>query len=92
MSAINTEVDSAVRSLFSVKDYFVAEEGAAEYSVVYDAGSGQNFLRLLERLNGPDFSAQLYGDPDHATLVVTKNPPPDKPQQAVRLSAPLPVM
>ncbi len=88
MSAINTEVDSAVRSLFSVKDYFVAEEGAAEYSVVYDARSGRNFLELLEQLKKPDYSAQLYGDPDHATLVVTKNPPPEQPQQAVRLSAP----
>ena len=88
MSAINTEVDSAVRSLFSVKDYFVAEEGAAEYSVDYDARSGQNFLKLLEQLKKPDYSAQLYGDPDHATLVVTKNPPPQPPQQAVRLSAP----
>jgi len=88
LSAINTEVDSAVRSLFSVKDYFVAEEGAAEYSVVYDARSGRNFLELLEQLKKPDYSAQLYGDPDHATLVVTKNPPPEQPQQAVRLSAP----
>jgi membrane-associated protease RseP (regulator of RpoE activity) len=88
MSAINTEVDSAVRSLFTVKDYFVAEEGAAEYSVVYDARSGHNFLKLLEQLRRPDYSAQLYGDPDHATLVVTKNPTPQKPFQAVRLSAP----
>src|SRR5882672_4614331 len=88
LSAINSEVDSAVRSLFTVKDYFVAEEGAAEYSVVHDARSGQNFLKLLEQLRRPDYSAQLYGDPDHATLVVTKNLPPEKPRQAVRLSAP----
>jgi membrane-associated protease RseP (regulator of RpoE activity) len=88
LSAINTEVDSSVRSLFSVKDYFVAEEGAAEYSVAYDGRSGKNFLELLEQLRRPDYSAQLYGDRDHATLVVTKNPPPQRPQQAVRLSAP----
>ncbi len=89
MSAINTGVDSAVRSLFSVKDYFVTEEGAAEYSVVYDEKSGPNFLVLLEMLRAPDYSAQLYGDPDSATIVVTKNQPPPKPQQAVRLSAPI---
>lgn len=88
MSAINSEVDSAVRSLFSVKDYFVAEEGAAEYSVVYDASSEANFLKLLEKLEGPDYSAQLYGEPETATLVVSKNPAPPKPRQAVRLSAP----
>jgi hypothetical protein len=88
LSAINTDVDSAVRSLFSVKDYFVAEEGAAEYSVVYEARSGPNFLKLLEVLKKPDYSAQLYGDTERATLVVVKNPPPPKPTQAVRLSAP----
>ncbi len=89
MSAINTDVDSAVRSLFSVKDYFVAEEGAAEYSVVYDERSAANFLKLLESLKGPDYSAQLYGDPERATLVLIKNPPPQPPQQRVRLSAPV---
>jgi hypothetical protein len=88
LSAINADVDSAVRSLFSVRDYFVAEEGAAEYSVVYDSGSESNFLKLLEMLKTPEYSAQLYGDPERATLVVIKNPPPPKPQQAVRLSAP----
>jgi len=88
LSAINTDVDSAVRSLFSVKDYFVAEEGAAEYSVVYDAHSGANFLKLLESLKGPDYSAQLHGDSERATLVVVKNPAPPPPQLRVRLSAP----
>jgi len=88
LSAINAEVDAAVRSLFSVKDYFVAEEGAAEYSVVYDERSAPNFLRLLEMLKGPDYSAQLYGDPERATLVVVKNPPPPAPQLRVRLSTP----
>jgi hypothetical protein len=89
LSAINAEVDSAVRSLFTVKDYFVAEEGAAEYSVVYKPRSGEDFLKLLELLKKADYSAQLYGDPERATLVVVKNPPPPKPQQAVRLSAPI---
>jgi hypothetical protein len=88
LSAINTDVDSAVRSLFSVKDYFVAEEGAAEYTVAYDSQSGANFLKLLESLKGPDYSAQLYGDAERATLVVVKNPPPPPPQLKVRLSAP----
>jgi hypothetical protein len=50
LSAINTDVDSAVRSLFSVKDYFVTEDGAAEYSVDYGARSGPNFLKLLKLL------------------------------------------
>ena len=86
--AINTDVDTAVRSLFSVKDYFVAEEGAAEYSVVYDARSGTNFLKLVEALKGADYSAQLYGDTERATLVVVKNPTPPPPQPKVRLSAP----
>jgi hypothetical protein len=88
LSAINTDVDSAVRSLFTVKDYFVAEEGAAEYSVVYEPRSGPNFLKLLEALKAPDYSAQLYGDADRATLVVTKNPPPPPPQLKVKLSTP----
>ncbi len=88
MSAINADVDAAVRSLFSVKDYFVTEDGAAEYSVDYGAKSGPNFLELLELLKAPDYSAQLYGDPGHATLVVVKNQPPPKPQKAVRLSTP----
>ena len=88
MSAINPDVDAAVRSLFSVKDYFVAEEGAAEYSVAYDERSGQNFLKLLEILKTPDYSASLYGDPERATLVVVKNPPPPTPQLRVRLSTP----
>ena len=88
MSAINADVDTAVRSLFSVKDYFVAEEGAAEYSVVYGEKSAPNFLKLLEALNGSDYSAQLYGDPERATLVVVKNPPPPTPQLKVRLSTP----
>ncbi|MDG6915086.1 MAG: M50 family metallopeptidase [Nitrososphaerota archaeon] len=88
MSAINPEVDAAVRSLFKVKDYFVAEEGAAEYSVAYDGGSGDAFLRLLDLLEKPDYSAQLYGSPESATLQVVKNPPPPKPQGAVKLSAP----
>ncbi|HVB95511.1 MAG TPA: site-2 protease family protein [Nitrososphaerales archaeon] len=88
MSAINADVDAAVRSLFSVKDYFVAEEGAAEYSVVYGEKSAPNFLKLLEALNGSDYSAQLYGDPERATLVVVKNPPPPTPQLKVRLSTP----
>jgi membrane-associated protease RseP (regulator of RpoE activity) len=90
LSAINTEVDSAVRSLFSVKDYFVAEEGAAEYSVAYDDRSSPNFLKLLEMLRGPGYSAQLYGDPDHATLLVTKNPPlAERRPQVLKLSAPV---
>ncbi len=88
MSAINADVDNAVRSRFSVKDYFVAEEGAAEYSVAYDAGSEPNFLSLLEELKKLDYSAQLHGDPERATLVVVKNPHLPEPQQAVRLSAP----
>ena len=88
MSAINTDVDSAVRSLFSVKDYFVAEEGAAEYKVVYDQASGANFLKMLEMLRKPDYSAQLYGDAENATLVVIKNPPPPPPVLKLRLSAP----
>jgi membrane-associated protease RseP (regulator of RpoE activity) len=88
LSAINTDVDAAVRSLFSVKDYFVTEDGAAEYSVEYEARSGHNFLRLLDMLRAPNYSAQLYGDPGHATLVVIKNQPPPKPRQAVRLSTP----
>jgi hypothetical protein len=88
LSAINADVDAAVKSLFTVKDYFVAEEGAAEYSVVYEERSGPNFLKLLEALKGPDYSAQLYGDPDRATLVVVKNPPPPAPQLRVRLSTP----
>ena len=88
MSTINADVDAAVRSLFSVKDYFVAEEGAAEYSVAYDAKSGESFLRLLDRLKSTEYSAQLYGDPERATLVVVKNPPPPAPQLKVRLSGP----
>ena len=88
MSAINSEVDSAVRSLFSVKDYFVAEEGAAEYKVVFDQTSGPNFLKLLETLKKPDYSAQLYGDRENATLVVVKNPPPPTPVLKLRMSAP----
>jgi len=88
LSAINAEVDSAVRSLFTVKDYFVAEEGAAEYSVAYQADSGEKFLRLLERLKAPDYSAQLYGDPDHATLSVLRNPPPEPHKEAIQLSTP----
>jgi Peptidase family M50 len=88
LSAINADVDSAVKSLFSVKDYFVAEEGAAEYSVVYDAQSSSNFLKLLETLKSRDYSAQLYGDPERATLVVVKNSSPPPPQLKVRLSAP----
>lgn len=88
MSAINADVDAAVRSLFSVKDYFVAEEGAAEYSVVYDDRSGQSFLKLLDALKNTDYSAQLYGDRERATLVVVKNPPPPTPQLRVRLSGP----
>jgi len=88
LSAINPDVDSAVRSLFTVKDYFVAEEGAAEYSVVYDERSSQNFLALLDALEKPDYSASLYGDPERATLVVVKNPPPPTPQLRVRLSTP----
>ena len=87
MSAINAEVDSAVRSLFSVKDYFVTEDGAAEYSVEYEARSGPNFLKLLDLLKAPDYSAQLYGDRERATLVVLKNPPPPPPQLRVRLSS-----
>jgi peptidase M50-like protein len=88
LSAINADVDAAVRSLFSVKDYFVAEEGAAEYSVVYDDRSGQSFLKLLGALKNTDYSAQLYGDRERATLVVVKNPPPPTPQLRVRLSGP----
>lgn len=88
MSAINADVDAAVKSLFKVKDYYVAEEGAAEYSVVYDSSSRDNFLRLLDQLDKPDYSAQLYGSPESATLQVVKNPPPPKPQGAVKLSAP----
>jgi membrane-associated protease RseP (regulator of RpoE activity) len=88
LSAINADVDAAVRSLFKVKDYFVAEEGAAEYSVAYDEQSSSNFLKLLELLRGQDYSAQLYGDPERATLVVVKNPPPPAPQLKVRLSTP----
>ncbi|MDA4116839.1 MAG: site-2 protease family protein [Thaumarchaeota archaeon] len=90
MSAINTEVDSAVRSLFSVNDYFVAEEGAAEYSVAFDNRSSSNFLKLLKLLKRPGYSAQLYGDPEHATLLVTKNPPlPERRPQVLKLSAPV---
>lgn len=88
MSAINTEVDSAVRSLFSVKDYYVGEGGAGEYSVVYDPGSGVNFLKLLELLRKRDYSAQLYGARENATLVVVRNSPPAKPQRAIALSTP----
>ena len=86
MSAINTEVDSAVRSLFTVKDYFVAEEGAAEYSVAYEARSAENFLSLLGTLKALDYSAQLYGEAERATLVVVKNPPRPPQQPSVRVS------
>ena len=89
-SAINAEVDAAVRSLFSIKDYFVAEEGAAEYKVEYDAKrSGDNFVKLLDSLKGSDYSAQLYGDSEDATLVILKKHnvvPQGQPVSAIRLS------
>jgi hypothetical protein len=88
LSAINADVDATVRSLFSVKDYFVAEEGAAEYSVDYDAQSCQSFLKLLDGFKNTEYSAQLYGAPERATLLVVKNPPPPAPQLKVRLSGP----
>jgi len=88
LSAINEDVDRGVRSLFKVKDYFVTEDGAAEYSVEYSTESGENFLRLLALLKAPDYSAQLFGEPGQATLVVLKNQPEPQPPKAARLSAP----
>jgi membrane-associated protease RseP (regulator of RpoE activity) len=91
LSAINTEVDSAVRSLFSVRDYFVTEDGAAEYSVEYDKQkSASSFLKLLETLKTLRYSALLYGDPEQATLVVIKNPDsPERRPPVLKLSAPV---
>jgi membrane-associated protease RseP (regulator of RpoE activity) len=88
-SAINAEVDSAVKSLFFIKDYFVTEDGAAEYKVEYDKStSGRNFLRLLDSLKGSDYYAQLYGDPQDATLVILKKEDPSTGPRvsAIRLS------
>jgi len=68
----NSDVDAAVKSLFTVKDYMAMEEGAAEYRVVYEPASGKKFLKLLDMLKPLGHQAQLYGKPEDATLAVIK--------------------
>jgi membrane-associated protease RseP (regulator of RpoE activity) len=72
----NDELDAAVKSFFTVKDYFVTEEGLMEYKVAYEPASRERFLSLLDRLRPSGQEAQLYGTAEDATLVVTKRATP----------------
>ena len=75
----NTEVDGFVHSSFAVKDTYVRdEEGATEYSVVYNDGSRTAFKALYAKLSPIGFTPHLSGSPDDATLIVTKNAEPPK--------------
>jgi hypothetical protein len=71
----NEEVEAAVRSLFAVKDFFVMEDGAKEYSVVYDEKSKQAFRTLYERVKPLGYVPRLFGSKDDAALTVMKSSP-----------------
>lgn len=70
----NPQVESLVRSVFTVKDVFARDDGSTEYSVVYDDRSKAVFRALYGKLTPLGITPHLSGSPDNAVLVVTKDP------------------
>jgi len=74
----NPEVESLVRSSFSVKDNFARGDGSTEYSVVYDERSRTAFRALRAKLAPMGFTPHLSGTPDDAVLIVSKDAEPPR--------------
>ncbi|MFI5404683.1 MAG: hypothetical protein ACHQYR_03045, partial [Candidatus Gagatemarchaeaceae archaeon] len=67
-----TEVDSEVRSKFSVKDSFQLAEGEVEYKVEYRPDSRVRFEELHRSLLIKGFTPLLVGTREEAALIVRK--------------------
>jgi membrane-associated protease RseP (regulator of RpoE activity) len=75
LSVDESGTDEVVRSLFKVTDEFIMEDGAHEYTVVYDdEGSRRAFKTLCERLRPLGYLPRVSGTKERALLTVTKNP------------------
>jgi membrane-associated protease RseP (regulator of RpoE activity) len=74
----NPEVESLVRSSFTVKDNYVRDDGSTEHSVVYDSGSKAAFKSLYLKLGPLGYTPHLSGTAEDATLLVTKDVEPPK--------------
>jgi membrane-associated protease RseP (regulator of RpoE activity) len=68
----NSEVESLVRSAFTIKDTFARDEGSIEYSISYDDRSRAAFRTLFVKLAPLGYTPHLSGSPDNAVLVVSK--------------------
>ncbi|MGA2199568.1 MAG: hypothetical protein ABSG45_06490 [Nitrososphaerales archaeon] len=76
----DTDVESTVRSLFTVKDVFERGEGSKEYSVVYDAKSKDAFKVLYGKVNPLGYTPRLFGTRDDASLTLIKGEVTATPQ------------
>jgi hypothetical protein len=74
----NPEVDALVRSSFVISDTFARDEGATEYTVVYEKSSKAIFKSLFHKLRPLGHTPYLSGTPDDAVLVVIKDAEPQK--------------
>ncbi len=83
LSAQSSELDSAVRSRFAVKDSFQLPEGEMEYRVEYRADSGESFERLNVELGALGFTPRMTGTRDDAILLVRKSQAPHPPKSRI---------
>ncbi len=76
MTSQPSQLDSAVRSKFTVKDTFQLPEGDAEYSVEYLPDSKVSFELLNKELSKKGFTPRLIGTKAEAILFIRKSQAP----------------
>lgn len=72
MSGQPSEVDSAVRSRFTVKDSFQLPDGEVEYTIDYGPGSKAAFLSLVQEVSPKGLTPWLTGSKEECTLTVRR--------------------
>jgi hypothetical protein len=72
LSASPIDLDSSVRSKFTVKDSFHLPDGEMEFSIVYRPDSKERFVELSQELAASGFTPRLVGSEEDALLFVRK--------------------
>lgn len=67
---MSTDLESAVRKYFKVKDIYMREQGGLEFRVFYEDNSKANFVSLCRELNGIGYTAELSGNKEDASLTI----------------------
>jgi membrane-associated protease RseP (regulator of RpoE activity) len=72
LSAPPIDLDSSVRSKFTVKDSFHLPDGEMEFSIVYRPDSKERFVELSQEFAASGFTPRLVGGKENALLFVRK--------------------